>query len=312
MNRQYRRYNRNQPINQSHRSNTLPASQLVNNTSQNHDASRENHNGHNNSHQTPPENKKWQHADTIAALALIVGIIMAIVTYNLFELSEKQAQSVIDGGTAAKESARIARVTLDSSISYQKQFAISQILINRKTDSLDSIKSKHDEAVFNVQMATFQGHQKEFDIENKPFLQISRISIDYPEMGKDQRVNFVFYNAGKQPLQFVTGKLNLGYSTNLNDKDFRFTKPDSIENRIITSMSFVEASVNSQVTITNQTQYNWATNGFFKTFLRGVYVYRNTYNNKRYKYIFDYRISKTSKDAETSTVAIIDSTISLR
>jgi len=104
MNRNHRRYNRNQPNNQIRRLNALPPTPPVNNSTQNENSEGENPNGHNNSHIFPIENKKtWQYADTIAVLALIVGIAMTVVTYYLFDLGRQQAQSVIDAGNAAKD-----------------------------------------------------------------------------------------------------------------------------------------------------------------------------------------------------------------
>ncbi|WP_214070318.1 hypothetical protein [Mucilaginibacter sp. dw_454] len=155
MNRNHRRYNRNQPPHQANRTNLLPPTPSVNNSPQNENSERESDNIRNN-HIIPSPNKNaWRYADTIAVFALIVGVVMAVVTYNLFSISQYQAQSVIDAGNAAKTSATIARNTLTETQRFNSLTLSNQQKSDRKSDTTESIKRKNDKATFELQQKVY-------------------------------------------------------------------------------------------------------------------------------------------------------------
>ncbi|MEZ2338752.1 hypothetical protein AB6735_24090 [Mucilaginibacter sp. RCC_168] len=249
--------------------------------------------------------KNWNVADRIALWGLLINFTLAFVTYLLYHLSVK-------GVEAADLSAKVAEKALVFQRQTQKTADSNQKISTAIQKIKDDATFKLQESALNAQINAIKETQNEFEIENKPFLQITRISVDSPKIGQELHAKFIFYNAGKQPLQIISGRLDVGYATGPMDKDFRFNRPDTINRHgYITSASYQEMVINSQVLLSKQS-FELANNGYFKTFLRGIYVYRSTFSNKKYKYTFDYKILKDTFTNGVATIAIIDTTENIK
>jgi hypothetical protein len=226
--------------------------------------------------------KNWNVADRIALWGLLINFTLAFVTYLLYHLSVK-------GVEAADLSAKVA----EKALVFQRQTQKTADSNQKISTAIQKIK---DDATFKLQESALN----------------AQISVDSPKIGQELHAKFIFYNAGKQPLQIISGRLDVGYATGPMDKDFRFNRPDTINRHgYITSASYQEMVINSQVLLSKQS-FELANNGYFKTFLRGIYVYRSTFSNKKYKYTFDYKILKDTFTNGVATIAIIDTTENIK
>ena len=313
MNRQYRRYNRNQPNNQVRRSNFFFQTPAVNNTTPNNDSCGENDNRNNG---PSDDKKKWQYADTIAVCALVVGVVMTIVTYRLFELSQKQAQSVIDGGDAAKRSVEIAKNTFEADTSFSGKTLRNQIESQRKAEIADTVKSRHEASAFNLQkqsvnaqIKTLREQQKEFEIENKPLVQVADVRIDTLAPGKRMSIRFSFINYGKQPVKGLVNKyqisvVNFKDTPNFTDKNSAF----HTNNSYLSGGTLFNNYFTSGYILTNQ-DYETIRIGEFVIYLNGEFTFRNTVTNKISSY--NYRKKLNYVGEKLNLEGIIDTTIEI-
>lgn len=146
-------------------------------------------------------------ANKIANRAFLANIVIMGCTIILAAYAIKQAIS-------AESAAKIAQSTLDTTRRYDSIALANQKITSRKSDSLDSIKFKADTLANGAQHKYFEAAKNEFDIENRPFLQIKNVSID-SSMRADNyyndtyqqvwRIKFDIFNAGKQPFKITSG-----------------------------------------------------------------------------------------------------------
>jgi hypothetical protein len=111
-------------------------------------------------------------ANIIAGIAAAVSLGLGIITLFLFLQTRKQAQSSQDAAT-------IARETLDSAKSYQKEAVKIHASEMIKADTEDAKRFRRDTATFALQKKTLERQidglketQKEFETSHSPYVRI--------------------------------------------------------------------------------------------------------------------------------------------
>jgi hypothetical protein len=245
------------------------------------------------------ENNKSGIANIIAFIALLIGAYLSYYTYQVFNLSQTQAQSVIDAGNAAKRSADIAQETLDSSISYQKQLATSQKISDKKSDKLDSIKNIHDNAIFNLQkkgvdkqIAYIQETQKEFEIENRPFITLANAIIDTPSIGQRLNYSAMIINSGKQPASIIDAYYDLIPRIDSNYNDFDGIEHGvAIKNSVIAGGGYTIPIHSFTKNILTKDEIDYQKINPVYIYIRAIIIYRSFTGKKIYKTKIIYRIN---------------------
>jgi hypothetical protein len=136
----------------------------------------------------------------ISLLMVVVTAILAYYTWRVFNQTTAQTIQATRSADAAKISADAAK----KSANLQKQALDSQIVAKKQSDKADAKKEERDIATFNLQkkgldgqIASLKETQKEFDIENRPLIQIMGFNIDTLIPTHRIGISFYFKNAGK-------------------------------------------------------------------------------------------------------------------
>lgn len=72
--------------------------------------------------------------------------------------------------------------------------------------------------------------QKDFELENRPFVQVSEIKID--TFGYDARLSFKIINYGKFPADVLQVKYRVGMAPSTNENKILYFKTETIEHNI--------------------------------------------------------------------------------
>jgi len=199
MNSKQRRHNKSQPNYQLRRANSLPPTPPINNSPQGENASAGDNNSNNNIQQSPYDNKrKWQYADTIAVLALLVAVAMTVVTYQLFKQTLTSTKAATDSAdaakvssTATKKSADLQKLALDSQISAKKQSDASDVKKFQRENDLFELQKKsyasnekdriarfkRDTVAIGLQIKSLKQNQDQFTKQYEPYLKLTVDSI---------------------------------------------------------------------------------------------------------------------------------------
>jgi hypothetical protein len=125
--------------------------------------------------------------------------------------SEEKVKSGQDGNAAAKKHEGLQeKIKIKSEIKENKKWT--------KGDIINAILAACTFLLFivgirslNLANATFVEAQKEFYIDNKPYLQCSNFAFQVFNVGVAPILRYTIINLGKQPAKIKTGKLYLGY-----------------------------------------------------------------------------------------------------
>src|ERR1700759_2606346 len=148
-------------------------------------------------------NRISREANKISRWSTGVNFILMLCTVILAGYAIIQANS-------ARDAAKIAQKTLDTTRKYDSITLANQKIADRKADSTDNIKNIRENDVFNAQkqfytntkkgidaqIGAFKESRKDFEIENRPYLQVYNISIDSTDK-KDWNLIFLLLNSGK-------------------------------------------------------------------------------------------------------------------
>jgi hypothetical protein len=228
-------------------------------------------------------------ANTISIWAVAVNIFLFLITLALAYISYRQYKS-------SDDAAKTANLTLAETRKFNSTTLANQKISDRKSDSLDRIKSMHDDSVFeyqkkslNAQIDAIKENQKEFEIENRPFIAIANIIGDTPIINRRMNYSAYLANTGKQPAfiistnyQFITT-----YDSTYTNMD-NIPKIPGIEHSFVTNHELIPVLGNSSY-IANKETVEYSKSHPMFTYFRGIIAYRGITKNKKYLFKFIYR-----------------------
>jgi hypothetical protein len=267
------------------------------------------------------KHKEWAPivANIVSCIAVGVSLWLAIVTYRLYRIAATQSNSVIKAGDAAQSSAITAKKTLDSAIIFNgksigeqekifiatKKYNDSSLYVQQK--AIDG-NAKSSELTFqreskslDLQDSTLKETQKEFDIENKPFISIANIRIDTNMIGKKFTLTYVFINNGKQPCQIIDGGVSF---KPLDDPDFRdIPKVPQNTSPVNVYLSYNQFLPMTQKvdSVTTKSMFDLINSDKIFFYVYGKIKYKSIASEKIYTFTFDFRVS-TYKTLDVKTL----------
>ncbi|WP_291123010.1 hypothetical protein [Flavobacterium sp. UBA6046] len=234
--------------------------------------------------------EKWAIADKIALFSVIVAAILAYFTYRLYSIASEDSKTANISALAADNSAKIAQKTLEATNKYDLASLIKQqkaIDDNRKSSQLAFDRANKS---LTLQDSSLKETQKEFDIENRPFIQVSDINVDTSSNKYNITVKCNLINTGKQPAQIISAKTAFIYSNEPNFSDFTNLKVNQhetgayITNGMLSPITFYGKEDTPIIYIT------YVKKGKCYIYLLGEFIYRSVGTHKKYNYKFDLRI----------------------
>jgi hypothetical protein len=151
--------------------------------------------------------------------------------------------------------------------------------------------------------SVFSETQKEFEIENEPYLQVMQPRIVTFIVGQPMRFNYFFVNLGKYPAKILTldvgGKAN-SYPPNVEDSNtFKIanTLPDFINTFIIKESALIVDSPGTDNRPLTASKYFELINHVFNYYFYGRIQYQNLANKKRRIYSFVVQLDPITKAA---------------
>jgi hypothetical protein len=232
---------------------------------------------------------KWSRTDKIAVYGVLVSAVLAIVTYLLYTLSISAAGSARISADAAKQSADLQKQALDSQKVYKKQSDIS-----------DAAKVKRDTDAFNLQIASLNETQKDFEIESRPFVTVGNVVVDTPYLNKSIKGTAQIVNSGKQPAYIISAY----YDWRL-EPDTSYTSMKNIKHQTSVEQGVIVGGGGSIPFWTNTAIIDSVRMEYYKThplycYVRATITYRGFSKKKVYKTSLMFRIMlKTDKDSKT-------------
>ena len=151
------------------------------------------------------ENKTAITANRIAIFGTIINIVLAGLTYLLFQKTieaNKTSQSSLIEAQKAVDQAKRANDIAESN------FKLAQIS-SASSDSISNINIDLTKKSVTTQIASIEKSQKEFELENRPLVQVGDIKIDSIGADKETVVSFKIVNMGKFSAPVTYGKFNL-------------------------------------------------------------------------------------------------------
>jgi len=237
-------------------------------------------------------------ANRIAKRANWISFGTAIVNFLLFGCTVILATISIRQANSADHAATTADKTYRADSSNNEHVFENQKILQRKIDSSDKIKSKHEDSVFNyqkkslnAQIASINETKNEFDLENRPFLQVTDISIDTSKADEIEG-SFRISNTGKQPAQIITAKITSGDT----HKYFPYDESKLIEDKAIEGlhisnigygMNFIHSGFDNYAKF----EANNVKKGNGYVYIMGHITYKSPISNKIHETIFYYKIT---------------------
>jgi len=256
-------------------------------------------------------------ANIIAAIAVTVSIFLAIFTYSLFKQTSTQ--------TKAANKAAAASVTADSiaNNNYNLSDSIYKVTDTANKRTLSETKRYDDnflaaqEKAFNENKKdadvrelrdkkSFEESKKQFEIENRPFLQLVNIRVDTITHGKPITITYYFYNYGRFPAKVISVNTQVEYGIT---NDYPASK--EVESPYNTKTNFYIANgISQQLSCVGRDtlpknfvdSYN---SGKISLFMYGYCEFINPITSKKFLYKFKNRINTKpffTEDAQRNEV----------
>jgi len=127
----------------------------------------------------------------------VVTFLLFVYTYRLYKTAAEDSKTARQSAKAADNSAVTAQNTLDETKKYDSLSLIKQQ--KAIDDNNEGSKQAFDRAnrSLTLQDSSLRETQKEFEIENKPFVQITDIKFDTLEKDKPIAIRYVFCKFGE-------------------------------------------------------------------------------------------------------------------
>lgn len=252
-------------------------------------------------------NRIARNANRISGISGAINLVLMVCTIILAIVAIQQANS-------ARDAAQIAKNTLDETKAFNKQTLKRQDSSNLVQATSDSQKYSRDTATFNLQkkglqaqITAFKEAQKEFDIENKPFIQIMGFTIDTLSPTYRVGISFYFKNSGKQPVRCFHNKYGVDF-----EKGDKFIMKPNINwtyenlNSYLAGTTVSHSYWKSKDTMTTK-DLNMILHGKAFGYVFGELQFENPANGKKGVYKYQYRLKPTRYGLGTD--GIIDTMI---
>lgn len=164
----------------------------------------------------PEPKTKWTDIVGIA-----INFILAVATFMLYKEATRQSGISEQAAIAAKKSADAAT----AAVNLQRQSLISTEKANK--DAYELNKSTFDASneankkALQQQIQSLKETQKNFKIENRPFIQVAQFSIDTTFANETIKVAFKYVNVGKFPAKIYFSKARVAIGTDTSRLDFK-------------------------------------------------------------------------------------------
>jgi hypothetical protein len=240
-------------------------------------------------------------ANIVSFVALLISAILAVFTYYLYHIASGQVDSVVKAGNAAQSSALTAIKTLNETKSYNRTYIKLQKEMFKSDSVSGNKKQKQDSLSFSTQITSLKETQKDFEIENRPFISIVNSNVDTPFVNKPIYVYAQIVNSGKQPAFIIDTYYDIKPSLDSSYKNFEgIDHPKSFINSVITGGGGA-IPIHSFTTPITQMQYDHYKEFPLYMYLRAIIIYRSFTGAKKYKTETIYRIN-TNKEHDTKTM----------
>ncbi len=242
-------------------------------------------------------------ANIIAGVAVTVSIFLAVFTYSLFKQASTQTQAANRSASASVTADSIAnnsyhlsdsiykatdtsnKRTFDETKHYNDNFLKAQqkAFVEAKKDA--DIREKRDSIAF-------QQTKKQFEIENRPYLQIVNVNIDTLEKGKPFYISYYLNNFGKFPANVLLVKTQITYSTNtVYEIPISFDKYTNIKTNFYVSNGVSQKLYTNGIDTLPKLFVDQYNNGKISLFFFGLCEFINPITNKKFIYKFKDRIN---------------------
>jgi hypothetical protein len=151
-----------------------------------------------------------QVANLISFAMLAVTFFLAIYTFRLFYQTSAQTEAAIKSAKSAEDAVKISANTLGADTIYNnkvyKQSRVDADSNDKREDRRDTIAQTNlrlQNKILSAQIKAFEESQREFEIQNRPFLQISDLKLGDIKSGELPTLEFNFTNYGKQPVKII-------------------------------------------------------------------------------------------------------------
>lgn len=183
---------------------------------------------------TESKSNKWKRAE-------IISLISILFTAALFYMNIKSFEKTTQAVAISDSTYRHNRIK-DSLVDIGKKHSDSITTIKeRRIDSLDSIvrlrdyiKDSNNYALsiksLNAQITSIQETKKQFEEENRPFIQISDITTD--TSGYNKLLSFKIINYGKFPADVLYIKYRIGMALSVDENKIIYLKWQTNEHNI--------------------------------------------------------------------------------
>lgn len=228
---------------------------------------------------------KW----TDVAMVIISGFL-AYFTFQLFNTASEQSKSAQQAANAA-----IRAIKQDSAnVAYNNNIARVNDILSRKKDSLTINLANRS---LQAQINSLKQAQKNFEIQNMPFLEISQVQINAFEIGKQINLIIHIKNLGNYPAKLK--RAVVWTATKANPPDTAGQERQHFE-KSITKADYISKEMEGLVEIDegiplNSNRFDKVKNGNWWLYLNGIISYENLVTHKEMKYKFMFRI-KTNND----------------
>lgn len=254
----------------------------------------------------PQENNGQRIANWISAIATVISLGVGVVTLSLFNETKKANINSENAVGIATEALRhqVKQDSLDSISDYKKDTADFNNRIIERSGNQRSLN--HQDSSVKAQIHAFQETQKEFEIQNKPFVQIIDMGLDNIKSGERPIIKFNFKVYGKQPVKLRDNKIQIYY--------WHETKPptyldkyqtDTIRTYLGEGALFQEHQ--SPRIYINKTDSIAIKNGISYFFVNGYLRYKNTVTNSENSYHYRYKFGYSA--GQFDATGLIDTTI---
>jgi hypothetical protein len=240
---------------------------------------------------------KLSNADTIALGMLLVTIVLAWYTFGLYESATEDSKITKISSNAANKSAEIAGHTLDEIKKYNTASLEKQQIALDKSDQTNRDNFDRIDKSLSIQDSSLKETQKEFDINNAPFLQMKISRISKIEVGKQIDIGIIVENLGAYTAQTIKSNVvcatknipptieEVNAIVKHNDK---FVLP---EGSYISKGNPIENELYKVIDSLNERQYKMLMDEKWFIYMGGNIEYINLANGKRKKYIYMIKIN---------------------
>jgi len=249
-------------------------------------------------------------ADIISIISVFVSSVLAWFTFGLYRTAANDSKTAGISASSAKMSAIIAQNTLDETRKYDSISLIKQQRAIDDNNTTSQLVFDRANKSLTLQDSSLKETQKEFYIENKPFIQLSEISVEDVPGTSSYLIKFNIQNFGKEPAQLISFKYKALGDDNKDPVRVDFSNMalvDGASGQYIPMQSWYRANQNTGYTPSGI--FTAIKTGKGCIYIVGEVEYINTISEAKYLFKFIYKISPyPSMDIKT----IIDTMYEMR